>query len=158
MPDFPATLTGTLRVQTGEIGGGPITPPPEVWPPPAYPVQPLPPGDPKPPGTIWPPLPPDEIWPPVPPALPAHPIAGRPPHVGGGPVYPPVYPGGGPIVPPVPPPGQLPVEPPEKALILGVVALNNGEVAYRWVVVDLKASVWPPFAPPVATPAGRGGG
>jgi hypothetical protein len=135
MPSYVVSSPGPINVRAIEgpvdpgwgMGRPPVDPGwgiPEL---PHVPIQPLPPTDPTPPGVIWPPLDPDTIWPP----------AGGPPVIGGGPV-----------LPTLPPPGVGggPVEPPTKAWVLGVIALNTGQVAYRWVSVDLTVSVTPPIA------------
>lgn len=93
-----------------EVGGGPILPPPTVWPkpppgiwpPPDRPVTPLPPGFPMPPGSIWPPVRPPHVGggparPPITPGRPGQGLPGEPPSVGGGPAEPPPGVGGGPV-------------------------------------------------------------
>jgi len=109
------------------IGGGPVLPPPVmwpkpppgIWPPPEHPVQPLPPNHPMPPGSIWPPV------------------------IGGGPIYPETDPpviGGGPAEPP-PEVGGGP--PGTKYLVAIVTAGRGGGKVIGYTVVDTSLRPMP---------------
>ena len=138
-------IVGEIYNADLSIGGGPIYPPPGIWPSPGHPAHPIAPGTP--PG-IWggPPAYPDiggPGWQP----RPSHPIApGSPPGIWGGPpLYPdqglpgapPGYWGG--VAPPypthpwVPPAGQEIPPPPEEIADQVVMALWN-PTAGTWTV------------------------
>lgn len=133
-----------------EIGGGPVLPPPSVWPkpppgiwpPPDKPVTPLPPGFPMPPGSIWPPVRPPHVG-----GGPARP-PGRPPQVGGGPAEPPPGIGGGPAEPP-PGVGGGPVG--TKFLVAIVTVGRGGGKVIGYTVVDTSIS---PGLPDQGLPGG----
>jgi len=134
------------------IGGGPVLPPPimwpkpppGLWPPPEKPITPLPPNFPMPPGSIWPPI--------HPPVDPGYGRPESPPHVGGGPAPEPPTVGGGPAPqPPRPglPPvvGGGPVVPGEKFLAALVTVGRGRTQVIGYTVVDTSLSPGLPLPP-----------
>jgi len=123
------------------IGGGPVLPPPimwpkpppGIWPPPDKPVAPLPPHFPMPPGSIWPPV--------HPPVDPGYGIEGPPPEVGGGPAPQPPRPGLPPSV------GGGPVVPGEKFLVAIVTVGRGRSQVIGYTVVDTSLKPGLPLPP-----------